>query len=96
MNNPDTVQLYELYCRFTEELNQAVNSSGARLSDVRTASYPEFMAVWNSLPKLRQESWRLQFETGHEEVAKMERLKLLRAFTSNKSTDANVTCPRAA
>jgi hypothetical protein len=96
MNDPDTAQLYELYCRFTDQLNQAVDSSGARLSDVRTASYPEFMVVWNSLSELRRESWRIQFETGYEEVAKMEHLRLLRAFTSNKSTDAHVTCLHAA
>ncbi len=96
MNNGDTAQLYQLYCRFLEDLNQAVHSSGARLSDVRTASYLEFVAVWDLLPESRRESWRRQFETGYEEVAKAERLELLRAFTSHISTNASDTCLRAA
>ena len=28
MNNGDTAQLYQWYCRFLEDLNQAVHSSG--------------------------------------------------------------------
>ena len=61
---------------------------------MRTASYLEFVAVWDLLPESRRESWRRQFETGYEEVAKAERLELLRAFTSHISTNASDTCLR--
>ena len=42
MSDLRTSRLYELYCRFTEELNKAVRASGTRVSDVKATSYSEF------------------------------------------------------
>jgi hypothetical protein len=96
MIGTDSAQLYQLYCRFTEEINQAAPFKSPHFSKVRTASYQEFSAAWNSLTDSRRKAWRLEFEAGYEGIANAERLKLLGAFLPNRSTQAISTCLRAA
>jgi hypothetical protein len=96
MSGADASRLYQLYCRYVDELNQALRTTGDRHSDVSVASHTEFINAWNSLSESHRESWRKQFELGHEEVAKRDRLKLLEAFTANRPTFAHVRFGRAA
>jgi hypothetical protein len=96
MSDLRTSRLYELYCRFTEELNKAVRASGTRVSDVKATSYSEFMAVWSSLSGPRRKSWEHQFEAGFADVAKAEHQALRGAFAPNEFSERKASSLRAA
>ncbi len=102
MTHAETVatHLYPLYCDYIEHINQSANLRGERLADISVVSQPDFLAIWNTLPESRRDFWQRRFEAGYDEVADLERRKLVAAFTSNDLNHAefnavarrNVTC----
>ena len=98
MTHAETVatHLYPLYCDYIEHINRSARLRGGRLADVSVVPQSDFVAIWNTLPESRRDLWQRRFEAGHDEVAGLERRKLLAAFTSNDLNHTEFHAVRAA
>jgi hypothetical protein len=77
--------LYPLYCDYIHHISRQHQPRRGKFADVSVASQPDFVAVWNTLPRSRQDFWQARFEAGYDRVAKSDRETLVAAFTSNMS-----------
>jgi hypothetical protein len=98
MNRPETVStdLYALYCEYIRQINRSSRLGRERFSEVSIVSQADFQAIWDALSESRRRLWQRKFEAGHDEVAKLERRKLVAALTSNGSDQIEFNAVRAA
>jgi hypothetical protein len=98
MNRPETVSidLYALYCEYVRRINRSSRLGRERFSDVSIVSQADFQAIWDALSESRRRLWQRKFEAGQDEVAKLERGKLVAALTYNGSDQIEFNGVRAA
>jgi hypothetical protein len=98
MSHPETdlTYLYPLYCDYVQHVNRSAGLRGGWLADIAVLSQPDFLAIWGALPESRRDFWQRRFEAGHDEVANLERRKLVAAFTSNDLHHTGINAARAA
>ena len=68
----------------------------ANISNLQALGQADFRAIWATLDESHRDFWQRRFEAGHDEVANLERRKLVAALTSNDSNRADFNAARAA
>ncbi|HUG70075.1 MAG TPA: hypothetical protein VMM76_20160 [Pirellulaceae bacterium] len=96
MSEQDHERLYDLYCVYLERVNAGVSGQRFRVAALQPATYPDFLAIWNSISERQRQLWRLRFETGYEVVAEAQHRRLVAAFTANAMLAMSVRYVRAA
>lgn len=98
MPHAETVptHLYPLYCDYLRDLNRSARLRAGKLVDISVVSQADFLAIWATLDESRRDFWQRRFEAGHDEVANLERRKLVAALTSNDSNRTDFNAARAA
>ena len=96
MGEQDRERLYDLYCGYIERVNQGVNGQRFRVAALKSATHPDFLAIWNSISEQQRQWWRQRFESGYEVVAEAQHRKLVAAFTANAMPATSVRSVRAA
>ncbi len=93
---PISANLYTLYCNYIQEMNRSSRLQEDTVCEIAVVTEADFLTIWNALPEPCRNLWRRRFEAGHDEVAGLDRRKLVAAFSSNNVNRTDFNAIRAA